>query len=244
MAPPPLAALHSLGFPAKRLADLATMAGLSLWQPQAGNAGGRVKPTALRVLVLLGHAWEDQVANTWTEPYTAWIEVAALADHSILELIQRARDTSLYISFTTITANRRDLAGEVLSMIGGRRRLSRDSRDNIELALHEALSNAVLHGNLQLESLSGLSVDALERFSNNLTCRITDPDFANRRIDVICDIIGDAVTIDVVDQGNGFLPKPRPEPQASGRGFDLISVSCQSFRLLDGGRRLSMRFPA
>jgi len=244
VAPPPVAALHSLGFPAKRLADLAAVSGLPLWQPGAGTTNGCAMLAASRVLVLLGHAWEDQVSSYWTQPYAAWIEVAALADHSILELIRRASDTSLYISFTTITANRRDLAGELLGVIGQRRRLTRDNRDNIELALHEAVSNAVLHGNLQLESLSGLSVDALERFSNDLTHRITDPDFANRRIDVICDLNGDAVTIDVVDQGNGFLLKSRPNPQASGRGFDLIGASCQSFRLLDGGRRLSMRFPA
>ncbi len=244
MAPPPVAALYSLGFPAKRLADLADASGLPLWQPTTGTTNGRTRHSAVRVFVLLGHAWEDQVAGTWVPPYTAWIEVAALADRTILELIQRASDTSLYISFTTIAVNRRDLASELLAVIDQRRRLTRGNRDNIELALHEALSNAVLHGNLQLESLSGLSVDALERFSDNLTRRITDPDFANRRIDVICDLNGDAVTIDVVDQGSGFLPKPRPEPQASGRGFELIGASCQSFRLLEGGRRLSMRFPA
>ncbi len=244
MAPPPVAALHSLGFPARRLADLAAVSGLPLWQSGAGNPNGRITVPASRVLVLLGHAWEDQVAGYWAQPFTAWIEVAALADQSIVELIRRASNTSLYISFTTITANRRDLAGELLGLIGQRHRLTRGIRDNIELALHEALSNAVLHGNLQLESLSGLSIEALERFSNDLTRRITDPDFANRRIDVICDLNGDAVTIDVVDQGGGFTPRPRVEPQASGRGFDLISASCQSFRLLEGGRRLSMRFAA
>jgi hypothetical protein len=243
VAPPPAVALHSLGFPAERLADLAAAAHLPLWRSETDGINGRADPLSSRVLVLLGHAWEDQLAGTWTHPYTAWIEVAALADHSILELIQRAVETSLYISFTTITANRRDLAGELLSVIGQRRTLSHDSRDNMELALHEALSNAVLHGNLQLESLSGLSVEALERFSNDLTGRITDPDFANRRIDVICNLDVDAVIIDVVDQGKGFFLKPKTEPLASGRGFDLIGVSCQSFQLLDGGRRLSMRFP-
>jgi len=240
--PNPAAALHSLGFPPERLNCLAVASGLPLWHPGPGRGDG-LAPPASRVLVLLGHAWEEQVQDYWAPPVSAWIEVAALGDQSILELIKRATDTSLYASFTTITANRLDLAGELLLAIGNRRPLSDNARDNIELALHEALSNALLHGNLQLDSIGALSVEALERFSTDLMGRIRDPSFANRRIDVVCDIDGDSVTIDVVDQGGGFVFKPKTEPKASGRGFELIGASCQSYQLLDGGRRVSMRFP-
>ena len=194
-------------------------------------------------MVLLGHAWEDQVQAYWTPPYSAWIEVAALGDQLILELVKRATDSSLYASFTTITANRLDLAGEVLLALTNRLLLSDEARDNIELALHEAMSNALLHGNLQLDGIGALSIEALERFSSDLMGRIRDSSFANRRIDVVCDFDGDTVTIDVVDQGGGFVFKPKTEPKASGRGFELIGASCQSFQLLDGGRRVSMRFP-
>jgi len=240
--PTPAAALHCLGFPSERLAYLATASGLPLWRPGPGRGDGLAAPTS-RVVILLGHAWEDQVQAYWSPPYSAWIEVAALGDQSILELVKRAADSSLYASFTTITANRLDLAGEVLLAIANRRPLSEDAHDNIELALHEALSNALLHGNLQLDGIGALNVEALERFSSNLMGRIKDPSFANRRIDVVCDLDGDAVTIDVVDQGGGFVFKPKTDPQASGRGFELIGASCQSYQLLDGGRRVSMRFP-
>lgn len=233
------AALHCLGFPPERLAYLAAAAGLPVWRP--GGAGAESSDT--RVIMLLGHAWEDQLPSYWAAPYSAWIEVAALADQSILELIKRAADTGLYASFTTITANRLDLAGEILLAIANQRRLSEDVRGNIELALHEALSNALLHGNLQLESIAALNVEALERFSSDLMRRITDPSYANRRIDVVCDFDDETVVIDVVDQGGGFVFKPKADPKASGRGFELIGASCQSYQLLDGGRRVSMRFP-
>ena len=238
MAPPPAVALHCLGFPSDRLGQLSRASGLPLWRPDGDrNAAGT------RVVLLLGHAWEDQVAAYFAPPYSAWIEVAALADQPVLDLVDRAAGTDFYASFTTITANRLDLAGEILMAISAQHRLPDSSRDNIELALHEALCNALLHGNLQMDGIGDLSVDALERFSENLMRRISDPDFANRRIDVACDFDADSVTIDVVDQGCGFAPKPKSEPKASGRGFELIGASCQSFRLLDGGRRVSMRFP-
>ena len=234
----PVAALHCLGFPPERMAHLAAAAGLPIWRPSMCDASA-----TNRVVMLLGHAWEEQLSSHWTAPYAAWIEVAALADTSVLELIKRAGNTSLYASFTTITANRLDLAGEMLVALVSRRAMPQDARENIELALHEALCNALLHGNLQLESIAALSVEALERFSNALVSRINDPDYANRRIDVVCDFDDQAITIDVVDQGGGFVFKPKTEPLASGRGFELISASCQSYQLLDGGRRVSMRFP-
>lgn len=238
MAPRPAVALHCLGFPSDRLGQLSAASGLPLWRPGGDRGDG-----ATRVVLLLGHAWEDQAAAYFAPPYSAWIEVAALADRAILELVEHAAATDFYASFTTITANRLDLAAEILMAITAQRRLAESCRDNIELALHEALCNALLHGNLQMEGIGDLSVDALERFSANLMRRISDPDFANRRIDVVCGFDADSVTIDVVDQGNGFAPKPKSEPRASGRGFELIGASCQSFRLLDGGRRVSMRFP-
>jgi anti-sigma regulatory factor (Ser/Thr protein kinase) len=120
--------------------------------------------------------------------------------------------------------------------------LSAETHDNIELALHEAFNNALIHGNLQLDSIAALSVDALERFSADLMRRITDPSYASRRIDVVCGLDDTGITIDVIDQGDGFTARPRQEGGASGRGLALISASCQSYRLLDQGRRVSMRF--
>ncbi len=232
-------ALYGLGFPAKRLGDLAAASGLQLWQPEAPKAD----PPNHSVVLLLGHAWENKIKTFWTSPYTAWIEVAALSDQTILDLIRQALNTGLYVSFTTVTANELDLTGEVLEAINQRCPLTQDSHDNIELALHEALSNALLHGNLQMNGLDSLRIDALERFSLDLKGRITNPDLANRRVDVVCAFEDDAVVIDVIDQGAGFVFKQAIEPKASGRGFSLIEASCQSFRLLEGGRRVSMRFP-
>ncbi len=237
MAPTPTVALHCLGFPTERLQQLSRASGLPVWHSE-----GDWNDSTTRVVLLLGHAWEDQAASYFALPYSAWIEVAALADQPILELVERAVAASFYASFTTITANRLNLAGQILVAIAAQRPLSEVCRDNIELALHEALCNALLHGNLQMDGIGDLSVDALERFSRNLMHRIADHDLANRRIDIICEIDTVSVTIDVSDQGGGYIPKPITEPKASGRGFELIAASCLSYQVLDGGRRVSMRF--
>ena len=237
MPPPAPAALNCLGFPQERLRQLSLASGLSLWHPDNGPANA--KP---RVVLLLGQAWEDQIPAYFTSPYASWIEVAALPDPPVLELVERAANSDFYASFTTVSANSLDLAGNIVQAIAVQRSLSNTCRDNIELALHEALCNALVHGNLQMEGIGDLSFEALERFSSNLLVRMTDPDFANRRIDVIFLFESDGITVDVIDQGCGFEPKPKTVPKASGRGFELIEASCLSFRLMEGGRRVSMRF--
>ena len=242
MAPPPAVALYGLGLPPERLERLSLASGLPLWRPDGGWPGGGTV-SGPRIVLLLGQAWENQATAYFAPPYSAWIEVAALGDPPLLELIGRAATTGCYGSFTTATANQLDLAGDMLVAMAARLPLSESCRGNIELALHEALCNAVLHGNLQMDGIGDLSVDALERFSANLMQRIADPDFARRRVEIVCDFDSESVTIDVADQGCGFEPKPKAEPKASGRGFELIAASCQSFQLLEGGRRVSMRFP-
>ncbi len=233
-------ALRCLGFPTERLARLSAASGHPVWHP--GDASGFI---GARVIYLLGHAWEDQVAEVFAVPNSAWVEVGSLDDQAVLELIRRADDAEFFASFTTGTANRFDVSGVFLGAIASRRTLSDTCRENVELALHEALCNALLHGNLQMDGIGDLSVDALEQFSSNLMRRMSDPDFANRRIDVMCSFDEASVTFDVVDQGKGFTPKPKnkTEAKACGRGFELIAVSCQAFHLLDGGRRISMSFP-
>ena len=236
MAPPPAVALHALGFPVERLISLSAASGVPVWQPEGdGVARGRV-------VLLLGPAWEAEAAS-FIPPYSAWIEAAALADPLLLDLMRRAAANDFFASFTTLTAYSFDLASDFLLAVTARRPLPDDCRGNVELALHEALCNAVIHGNLQLESIGDLSIDALERFSGSFSQRLANPEFASRRVEIACAFDSEAIIIDVADQGDGFTPKPSCEPKASGRGLELISASCQSYRLLDGGRRLSMRFP-
>ncbi len=237
MAPQSAVALHGLGVPPERLSALAASAGLPLWRP-----GTDVVAARSRVVLLLGRGWMELKRSVFALPYSAWIETAEQADQAIFDLIQRAVGNDLFASVTTATANGTDLAGDLLAGIAAHRHLPEGCRNNIELALHEALCNALVHGNLQMDGIGELNFDALERFSSNLMQRMSDPDFCNRRIDVVCDFDAESVTVDVIDQGPGFTPKPKSEPKASGRGFELIGASCQSFQLLEGGRRVSMRF--
>ena len=96
--------------------------------------------------------------------------------------------------------------------------LSETARYHLQFVVHEALTNAVVHGN---------HVDAAKCVT--ATCRC-EPD---------------RVTIVVEDEGNGFDPASVPDPttepnilKESGRGIFLMRSSADEGRYENGGRRV------
>lgn len=120
-------------------------------------------------------------------------------------------------------------------------------------ALHEALTNAVVHGSL------GISSELKERgddsFLQALAARCADPAYAGRVVDVRASHDGDLTRWTISDQGAGFdavaamrrLDHREPDPTAaSGRGLMLIRAFVDEMRFEDRGRRLvlGLRRPA
>ena len=116
--------------------------------------------------------------------------------------------------------------------------------NNVVLALHEALTNSVIHGNLELSS------DLKERgdnaFAEALAERAADPRYATRPVEVHFDYDGEHCRWTFTDQGKGFdvgraLARPEPsDPQAmlsSGRGILLMRAFLDNVRYELGGRR-------
>ena len=96
------------------------------------------------------------------------------------------------------------------------------SEANIEMALHEALANAVVHGNHE------------------------DP---NKRVDVVCHCCIDGeVWLTIRDQGQGFDSSAVPDPTAPenllsthGRGIYFMQASMDEVHFEEGGAVVRMR---
>lgn len=233
------AALHGLGVPAERMERLCATLRLPPWRP--GDSGA--DDAAVTVLALLDGAGAAEAAEAWARPIAAWIEVGTLSDAALGEAVGLARRSDLFAFLTTATANQLQLAARVVRAIVARQPLPDAQRDDMELALHEAVSNALVHGNLQVEGMKGLSVAALERFSQDLAARMADPVFAARRVEVAVWLEADGVLIEVADEGSGYARPDHMDYGASGRGLDMIAAIAEELQLLDGGRRIRMRFP-
>ena len=113
------------------------------------------------------------------------------------------------------------------------------------IALHEAITNAVVHGNLGVSST--LKEEAGSAFAEALAQRASDPEFADRKVDIVVDYDGDVCHWVITDQGEGFdvervlarCTSDDPEIMlASGRGILMMKSFLDEVRFERGGRQV------
>jgi anti-sigma regulatory factor (Ser/Thr protein kinase) len=113
----------------------------------------------------------------------------------------------------------------------------------VVLALHEALTNSIVHGNLELSS------DLKERedsFARAVADRCADSAFASRTVDVRSFYDGRSIRWTLTDQGPGFdaegvqrrLAEEGPTERASGRGLLMMRAFLDEVHFDQGGRRV------
>jgi anti-sigma regulatory factor (Ser/Thr protein kinase) len=231
-------ALYGVGLTAERLEEIAMAAGAGCRSVSADlPAEERLDGAA----VLVASLDDDRLGEILDRGAGICIEIGGLDVPDVAASVRLAQASSIFISLTTASAYRFQLAHRIVHAIARRRPLDQDRRDDMELALQEAISNAVIHGNLSVHSLQDASLTALERFSADVAERLADPDLANRRLKVSVLLEDGRIIIDVVDQGPGFSPGPRRATVASGRGISLIETLVSGWELLDEGRRVRLR---
>jgi len=115
------------------------------------------------------------------------------------------------------------------------------------VALLEALSNAVIHGNLQLTSKLKEAGD--DSFARALAERAADPVLSAREVDIVVDYDGERCRWIITDQGPGFDVEAvlarclSDDPElmlASGRGILMMHSLLDGMRYDLGGRRLTL----
>jgi anti-sigma regulatory factor (Ser/Thr protein kinase) len=113
------------------------------------------------------------------------------------------------------------------------------------LALHEALTNSIIHGNLELSS--DLKERSDSAFAEALAKRAADPRYSTRPVEVRVDYDGKRCRWTFTDQGNGFdvervlarasaADNPEMTP-ASGRGILMMRAFLDDVRYELDGRR-------
>ena len=113
------------------------------------------------------------------------------------------------------------------------------------VALHESLTNAILHGNLELDS-SMRERDEKLYYRLGVERRNQDP-FADRRVHVTTRFTRDELSFRIFDQGKGFDPASLPDPtdpgnlgKVSGRGLLLIHTFMDRVQHNDKGNEITM----
>ena len=118
----------------------------------------------------------------------------------------------------------------------------------IAMAIHEALVNALEHGNLELDSSLKSDLFATEDpYSRLRTERMADPAHAGRLIEVRLALDTERFEVEITDEGNGFdasriAPLPGHADMAShcGRGLPLIMLVMDEVHFNEKGNQIRM----
>ncbi|AWK87427.1 ATP-binding protein [Azospirillum thermophilum] len=160
-------------------------------------------------------------------------------------------EPGFYLSLTTGTAYGMQCAALVCDELARRRALPEERRPNVELCLHEAIANAIVHGNLGISSETKNQPQGYRLFGELLRQRLGDPEAVRRRLDIFCRWTAGSLVIAVVDQGAGFEPAPVPAETArpegggkalAGRGFVFMRALADRVTVTDRGRCTLLQF--
>lgn len=119
-------------------------------------------------------------------------------------------------------------------------------RTQVGMAVSEALSNAMIHGNLEV--CSSLRDEDSQRYYETIERRREEEPYATRRVRFIGRESTESVEYVVVDEGPGFDPSSLPDPTAPenmvrvrGRGILLIRSFMDEVEFNETGNRITMR---
>ncbi|MCW9038930.1 MAG: ATP-binding protein [Rhodospirillales bacterium] len=116
---------------------------------------------------------------------------------------------------------------------------------NIEVALHEALANAMIHGNLEIPDISRETPGDLISSARAIDEALADEKLGSRLVVIAASWQEGRLVISVIDQGIGYAADANRKPEVegkNGRGLWIINLLAESVAVTDGGRRLTMRF--
>lgn len=105
----------------------------------------------------------------------------------------------------------------------------RSSRQAVVLGLNEALTNAIVHGNLEVASALKEEPDGWERYESAIRSARQHPLRGTRTVELRFHLNSDKIRLEVEDRGHGFTPPsehaerdPLDMLMSSGRGITLI----------------------
>ena len=231
--------LYGVGLSAERLEEFASASAIGCGRAAAGLPADWELDGAA---VLAANLDDEIFGEILGRGARICIEIGGLGVADVAASLRLAQASSIFVSLTTVSAYRLQLAHHVILALDLLQPIGEERCYDMELALQEAISNAVIHGNLSVQSLENPSLTALERFSSEVEGRLADPELASQRLKVAARLGDGGIAIDVIDQGPGFTPGARKSSVASGRGISLIETLVSGWELLDDGRRIRLRF--
>jgi anti-sigma regulatory factor (Ser/Thr protein kinase) len=202
------------------------------------------------LLLLAPELAAESVEYSLPDMAKAFVELAQAGDVFDLSInvFSRLGENSFFFSFGTPSAYSAPVASFICRQIANRVVWCEDMLlFRMETALHEAVANAAVHGNLNIAGEEYDGENILEDRPSLIAKALEDRDRASRRVSVFALWDESEISVSVSDQGKGvergeFSPPQWNEAPLCGMGLNLIAKATNSLSWEDGGRTMVMRF--
>jgi len=189
---------------------------------------------------------KQEIGRSLARTLAQVLDVSRAARHD--ELLRRHLVESV---MTHRLPNDVTLVGPLVQTLGTacRRMLDLDETEQFRLsiALHEALTNAIFHGNLELSSALRRDDEGSDTFHRLAVDRSTTSPWSRRQVTVTTRLSRDEAQVTVSDEGPGYdvalLPDPRDPSRVEtvgGRGLFLIRLFMDEVRHNDRGNEITL----
>jgi CheY-like chemotaxis protein/anti-sigma regulatory factor (Ser/Thr protein kinase) len=175
--------------------------------------------------------------------------------HNVLAVVQAGRDQARLMECLTHTEMRfvldnntalvPALIGHLDQQIRCIQRSDTNELMRVGVALHEAILNAIYHGNLEVSS--ELRQESEKHFHQIVNERRRQPPYRDRRVHVRATLGRDQTVYVVQDEGPGFDPRALPDPadpanldRIGGRGLMLIRTFMDQVKHNATGNEITM----
>ncbi len=236
----------------EKLLKIARECGLPVWpsveKPYLHQGDYRRMPAS--VCVLSEDFTDTRLATLFQMPIAALIDANAHIK-SIIDFLKNHKDytfsNGLGFLLTGPVIYQFDIAKVFALALKERFHISDFRFDSIHLALHEALVNGLIHGNLRLSSKLRQSSNDYKTYNQLLSKRLTTPSFACKAIDISAEWTEKKMKIVIRDEGMGYslseiLRHPPSVESKTGRGLRIIASAADSCTIDNCGREIALSF--
>jgi anti-sigma regulatory factor (Ser/Thr protein kinase) len=148
---------------------------------------------------------------------------------------------------TTRSAYRHSIVKAFVNAMENRASLSKDLRVRLYSAVQEALMNAVLHGNLRIDSDLRGNLDGLLAAQDAIESKLNLPEIARSKIRVEAIWNASVLNVMIRDSGRGYDHEnadecPASADRASGRGIAILQAFSDRVAVLNGGTTVNLEF--
>ena len=184
-------------------------------------------------------------------PIDRIVDAQAL-DDSIHDFLEHSEKTALKgrLSFllTCPVIYNCDVSKIFIDALAERIKLTEAQSSGIHMALHEAIVNGLVHGNLDISSEYRQSARSFVEYGRILSERLNNPEYARKSIYISAEWDETKVVVKIRDEGAGYAVKDNfasktISPQTkTGRGLLFIAGIADSCTIEDYGRKINLTF--